>query len=111
MDPPICSNFGMISFPVEGSIGGKISNAAKTVAMVNQLLASAKNRPGHALVRYQRLIYHISSLHAAYLRPKPNTKTDGSSGLKVFRTGTCSFSFTRRLERKRSGLNLSGSGK
>ena len=43
--PPTYSNLGKISFPVEGSRGGKISNVARILAIVSQIPASARNRP------------------------------------------------------------------
>ena len=60
---------------------------------------------------YSSAMYHkLIAMQLCYLRPKPKTKADGSSGRNVFKGCTTLLS-DLIIERNRSGLKVSGSGK
>lgn len=47
--PDIQSSSGKTSFPVSGSMAGRISNTVRMLAIISQMVASAMKRPGQIL--------------------------------------------------------------
>ena len=110
-NPDMNSTFGMTVSPVFGSNGGRMSYFANTLAMTSQIVEWARWIPGHIL---QYIVFEIwTSCQVNWehtdLLPKPNTIDLGSHPLVVgSESSRVYWSFIRG--RKRSGLNVSGSG-
>lgn len=79
--PGAHSRWGKNSFPVAGSMGGKISKAARIFEMTSHASASARNRPGQILD--VQLVSHAGHVSDTLIIPSSKAKNQGS---RVVRT-------------------------